>query len=141
MRVARFGTLTSESAVFTLQRSTDLSCISVQVCICLFNPEGIDIDQAGGVPPVPDPVEFECSNAALAHMANKARFFKGFPGCNLMGGEAPNGIALGNDPAPAASGSHKADVHTPIWGDKQWKSSNLVQCIIPILETQRPIKR
>ena len=68
-----------------------------------FNPEGIDIDQAGGVAPVPDPVELERSDAALAHMANKACLLKGFTGGNLMGSEAANGIALGNDPAPAAS--------------------------------------
>ena len=102
----------------------------------LFNPEGIDIDQAGGFPSVPDPVELERSDAALAYVANKACLLKGFLGCNLMGGEAANGIALGNDPAPAASGSHQAYVHIPIWGDKEWKCSNLVQGIIPILETQ-----
>ena len=101
-----------------------------------FDLEGIDIDQADCAASVPDPVEFECSNAAFAHMPNKARFLKGFPGCDLMGSEAPNGIALGNDPAPAASGRHKADVHSTIWVDKQWQSSDLAQCIIPIHETQ-----
>lgn len=49
-----------------------------------FNPEGIDIDQTGGVATVPVSVELECSDAALAHMANKACLFKGFPGCDFM---------------------------------------------------------
>jgi hypothetical protein len=102
----------------------------------LFNPEGVNIDPAGAVPPVPDSVEFEGSDAALAHVADKARFFKSLPGCDLMGGEAANGIAFGNDPAPAAPGSHQADINIPIWGDKEWKCSNLMQGIIPILETQ-----
>ena len=101
-----------------------------------FDLEGIDIDQADSAATVPDPVELECADAALSHMANKARLLKGFPGCDLMGSEAPNGIALGNDPAPTASGRHKADVYTPIWVDKEWKCSNLAQCIIPIQETQ-----
>ena len=103
-----------------------------------FNSEGINIDLTGGVSPVPDPVELEGPNAALAHMAHKTCFLKGFPGCNLMGGKAANGVALGNDPAPAASGGHKADVHATIWVDQKWQSSNLVQGIIPIiLETQK----
>jgi hypothetical protein len=101
-----------------------------------FDLKGIDIDPAGGVTPVPAPVEFERANAALADVANKACLLKGFLGCNLVGGEAPDGIALGNDPSSAASGSHKADINIPIWGDKEWKCSNLVQGIIPILETQ-----
>src|SRR5438552_1783294 len=102
----------------------------------LFNPEGINIDTAGGVMPVPDPVEFEHSDAALAHVADKARFFKSLPGCDLMGSETPNGIAFGNDPAPAASGGHQANVHTPVWGYEKGQSSNLVQSIFPIQETQ-----
>jgi hypothetical protein len=105
----------------------------------LFNPQGIDINPAGGVTPVPDPVELERSDAAFAHVANQARFFKSLSGCNLMGGEAANGIALGYDPAPAASGGHQANVYTTLWGDKEWKCSNLVQGIIPILETQNPL--
>jgi hypothetical protein len=68
-----------------------------------FDPEGIDINQTGRVATVPYPVELEGPNAALAHVPNKTCFLKGFPGCNLMGSETPNGVALGNDPAPAAS--------------------------------------
>ena len=49
-----------------------------------FNPEGIDIDQTGSVATVPVSVKLECSDAALAHMANKACLFKGFPGCDFM---------------------------------------------------------
>ena len=82
-----------------------------------FTPEGIDINQTGGVAPVPDSVELECSDAALADMANKAGLFKGFPGRNLMGREAADGVALGNNPAPAASGGHKADVHATMLVD------------------------
>ena len=101
-----------------------------------FNPEGIDIDPAGGVAPVPAPLELEGSDAALAHMANKARLLKGFPGCNLMGGEAANGIALWDDPAPAAPGRHKADVHTTLRVVIKWQSGNLVHRILPIQATQ-----
>jgi hypothetical protein len=68
-----------------------------------FNLQGIDINHTGGVPSVPDSVELERSNAALAHMADKARFLKGFAGRNLVRCEAPDGVALGNNPAPAAS--------------------------------------
>ena len=101
-----------------------------------FDLEGIDIDQAVRVATVPDPVELKRPDAALAHMPNKTRLFKGFPGCNFMRCETPNAIALGNDPSSAAPGRHKADVHRPIWIDKQWQSSNLAHCIIPIQETQ-----
>jgi len=103
-----------------------------------FNPESIDIDQAGGVTPVPDPVELESPDAALAHMANKACLLKGFPGGNFMGSKAANGIALGNDPAPAASRGHQADVHTTTRVVIKWQSSNLVHCILPIQATQNP---
>ena len=60
-----------------------------------FNPEGIDIDQAGGIPPVTNSVKLECSDATLADMANKACFFKGFPGCNFMGARPRMGLPLG----------------------------------------------
>ena len=68
-----------------------------------FNPEGIDIDQTGAVPSVPVSIELESSNATFAYVANKSCFFKGFPGRDLMGSEAPDGVTLGNYPASAAS--------------------------------------
>lgn len=68
-----------------------------------FDLEGIDIDQTSGIAPVPVPLELECSDAALADMANKARLLKGFAGCDFMRCEAPDWVAFWNDPAPAAS--------------------------------------
>jgi hypothetical protein len=99
-----------------------------------FDLERIDVDQAGGFPSVPDSVELKGSDTALAHMANKARLFKSFPGRDLMGCHASNGVALGDNPASATTGSHQANVEVTFCIDQEWQGGNLVHRIIPIIQ-------
>jgi len=60
-----------------------------------FDLEGIDIDQAGRVVTVPDPLELEGPDAALAHMANRPASSRASRAATSWGARPRMGLPLG----------------------------------------------
>ena len=66
----------------------------------------------------------------LGH-ANQAGFFQGLLGGRFVRSEAGNGVALGNDPAPAASCGHEKHLNAAVLVNKQRECTDLTQFLFP----------
>ncbi len=75
--------------------------------------------------------EFKSSDTTPFCMAHKPSFLESFLCGHLMGGKAGNRIALGNDPASAASCCHEAHLDNSRGIDKKRQRTYLMQFMIP----------
>ena len=75
--------------------------------------------------------ELECSEAMGLGHANQASLFQGLLGGRLVRREARNGVALGNDPAPAAPCGHEIHLNATVFVNKQWERTDLTQFLFP----------
>jgi hypothetical protein len=69
-------------------------------------------------------VELECSDRSALNLAEKPGFLKRFARCNLVGSEAADGIAFGNDPAAASSRGDEKDMCVAVRIDVNGKAPN-----------------
>ena len=66
----------------------------------------------------------------LGH-ADHAGFFEGFLGGRFVRSEAGNEVALGNDPASAASCGHEIHLKATVFVNKQWERTDLTHFLFP----------
>ena len=89
------------------------------------------IHEAGCAPATPTAAELERADAMGLCDTDQAGFFPSLPGGCFVRSEARNGVALGNDPAPAASRGHKNHLNPTTRIDEQRERTNLTQLLFP----------